>query len=210
MKGLIVKDFLTVKNSLKSMFLLSIVFCFIAVVAENEFFISFSAIYFAMLSTTTMTWDERSKFNHFAGIMPIKKSDIVTSKYIEGIFLCIISVILGGITSFFMYDGAIQDITQSIINNVSISIVYQSLMLPIIFKFGVEKSMIVLMISYFSVFFITGVIMFVTSKSNVEMTISNFENLNQTTFLILNLLFLVVLYIVSMLISLRINKNKEW
>ena len=60
------------------------------------------------------------------------------------------------------------------------------------------------------VFVFIGAINFIIEKINIEIFISNLDSLNPATFLLLNLVILAVIYIVSMLISLAINKNKEW
>lgn len=206
MKGLLLKDYLTLKSSFKTMIIVYVIFCVVGIVSENQFFIAFPAIYFSMLTTTAMSWDERCNFNHFAGIMPVKKYDIVISKYIMGIILCVISVVLGVISGIFVNAGIIE----SIISGISISIVYQSLRIPIIFKFGVEKSRIIMLVAFVCVFVIIGAINFITEKINIEIFISKLDSLNPATFLLLNLVILAVIYIVSMLISLVINKNKEW
>ena len=80
MKGIVVKDLLTLKSSMKTVVLIVILFGFMGAKSGSAYMSTFASVYAAILPMTCMAFDERSRFNRYAVIMPVNLRDIVLSK----------------------------------------------------------------------------------------------------------------------------------
>ncbi len=160
MKGLILKDVSVIVKHLK-IFLLLIVFVSFSGGGSLAFFAFF---YGAMLPSTAFAYDERSKWNDLATMFPIKKSDIVLSKYLFGyigIALCSVLVVIGSIFGSVVINIESVLTPNIFILSISASLFFTAINLFLNFKFGVEKSRIFLIvaliaISYFGATIING------------------------------------------------------
>lgn len=206
MKGLIIKDFLTFKSTFWAMLVISAIFCIIGITSQNDFLITFNAVYFSISITTAMSWDEKSNFNHFVGVMPVKKIDVVISKYILGAILSIISIAYCAIASIFLHADIIESITAAAL----ISVAYQCFTIPIIFKFGIEKSRLISMVIYFGIFAIILGVNLLVFESNFFIFTNDFNILNSVMRILITLLILAVIYMASIMISFSIYKKKDW
>ena len=92
MSGLILKDLYTLVKQLKIMLLMLLLFACV----PNLSMASFAVLYAAMLPVTAMAYDERSKWNELAVMMPYSPTAIVASKYLFGL----ISVGMASIIAF--------------------------------------------------------------------------------------------------------------
>lgn len=80
MQALILKDFYVMWKQTRVFLLVILVFSAI----PGSFNAVFAVIYSAMLPYTAMAYDERSKWNQLAAMMPYSDRDIVLSKYAFG------------------------------------------------------------------------------------------------------------------------------
>lgn len=153
MKGLIIKDLLLLKRQRSHIIfyvmLLFYVFYTLFLTEENSMIIVMSMLLCSMLTITTISYDDFAKWEKYALAMPISRKDIVKSKYILlGI------TVLGG-TGIGLFVSLILDLIRNksrvpenlLIAGVvsAIGICAISIMIPLIFKFGVEKSRLMLM-----------------------------------------------------------------
>ena len=80
MSGLIQKDIYTLTTELRYFILVLLVTFFM----RNDFLYAFSILYATILPTTALAYDERSKWNALADMLPFTTGQIVGSKYILG------------------------------------------------------------------------------------------------------------------------------
>lgn len=140
MKGLLIKDFYSVVSQLKLFVILIIVFALVPGYSMG----AFAMVYAALLPVTALAWDEQSKWDGLAKMMPYSKFELVFSKYTVGYISVAAAAALCGAGSFlysllpnnepfstenvltFMFSGAA-------------ALLLLALNLPLMFRVGVEK-----------------------------------------------------------------------
>lgn len=137
MKALLKKDFYVLWNSMKALLLLIVIFSLIPSGFQNVF----AVLYAAMLPYSALAYDERSHWDQMAAAMPYSTRDIVRSKYV-----------LGWITSAgaFLFSTMIQLVVRSYLKmptpvsllfvSMCISWAIIAITLPFMFRWGVEKA----------------------------------------------------------------------
>jgi len=141
--------------------------------------------------------DKRSVYNYLKAL-PIKKSNIVISKYIESYLVLIIGYIILSTTNFILsfFSKNQYDLTSIIVLIIfSFVAIYNSVYLFMNFKFGyaqAQQSVYVLMVLYFLA--ITGY-SYIQKNSGASLVLSS--NIFGWSFFIFSLLLSLVLCIIS-------------
>lgn len=147
MKGLLLKDFYMAKKYCKSYLLLLVCFLALSVMDDdNMFFIFYPCVLCGMLPVNLLSYDEKSKWQLYCGTLPYTKAQIVSSKFLMGLFAQIFVLLVTGIAHavrMVMTDSFIaDDYIVLLLLLFIISTITCSATLPFIFKFGVEKGRI--------------------------------------------------------------------
>lgn len=200
MKGLLVKDFYTIFKQMKAFLLLIILFAFIPGFSS----ISFAIIFATLLPITSVAYDERSKWNRLAAMMPYSDRDLVLSKYLFGyvvvlavaVFCCFAQAVVG----IFTHTALTGELFVQLVLFVCAGLIIDAVELPVILKFGVEKGRI------FMIFF--AVILAVCGTSLVSGLAESmpFKSLDKTLILLLSPLAAVILNVLSVLLSVKLHK----
>lgn len=146
MKGLLLKDCYTITKQLK---LFLIVIPVMAV--TGGFSMSALAVLLgSVLPMTAIAYDERSKWNELAAMMPYSKGNLVLSKYLLGYFcvfgatiLVVIGQLLINAPGIAHTDGSINMLLFAIASGLA----FIAINTPILFKFGSEKGRFVFIIT---------------------------------------------------------------
>lgn len=137
MRGLLIKDFYTLITVLKMYIIIIIVLTIVPIFDQT----GFGMIYAAMIPVSLLAYDERSKWNIMADMMPYTKKDIVLSKYIVGYTILggalLINIIRAAVNVICFNVFFADEVTQLLII-MMIATIYMSVNLPIIFKMGTE------------------------------------------------------------------------
>ena len=155
MKGLIIKDILNLKNYMKQLILVLIFFIAYGIFLKNGTFVgTMITLMLSMQVITTMSYDEYAKWDKYALTMNINRKDIVLSKYVFFIMSIIIGMVVGVISSMTINQILQSDINMNEIIATSIVVpcifaILFSIVIPVVFKNGVEKGRIVMMIVLF-------------------------------------------------------------
>ncbi len=88
MKGLILKDCYTLYKQSKMFLIMIIIFSIVPIYGSGT--CVFSIMLSAMLALTTLAYDERSKWNTLAEMMPYSSAQIIVSKYVLA-YMCILA-----------------------------------------------------------------------------------------------------------------------
>ncbi len=143
MKGLLLKDWYMAKKYCRSFLIIILAFAVSSVFSENNIFIFYPIIMASLLPVTLISYDERSKWQYYADTMPYKRRDIVTVKYLVMLILLVSVVIfmgtLSSVKSLVHHDFNLAEIAAFVGNSLILGVFPASVMLPVIFKFGVEK-----------------------------------------------------------------------
>ncbi len=146
MYGLIIKDCCTLLKQMKIMLIILLIWACI----PGFSFASFAVFYSSMLPVTALAYDERSKWDELAVMMPYSPRDIVLSKYILGIICVSVAALIAGIAQ-----GVVGLISKTAAESsgfiglvliACISLVILSINMPLMFRFGVEKGRIAFML----------------------------------------------------------------
>ena len=143
MKGLVWKDIYTLLKQAKFFLLLMVLFACLPGYSMS----AFAIFYGAMLPITALAYDERSKWDELAAMMPYSVKEIVGSKYVLGLLLVgsisalsIAARIVTGIIKATPFDA--EGIMSTVIL-ACLSLVLLMVDLPLMFRLGVEKGRII-------------------------------------------------------------------
>ena len=199
MKALLLKDTYVIWKQMKIFLLIILVFSAI----PSSFNSAFAVIYAAMMPYTALAYDERSKWDQMAAMMPYSTRDIVLGKYVFG-WLCIaaaavLSALLQGLLSFLGTDLSPVLLAMSVLGALCVL----AITLPVMFRFGVEKGRLAMFLLIFLVCGTAGGISSISISEGSGATFA-FQNL------ILPLLVVaaVVLTAVSVPLSMRFYRER--
>ncbi len=146
MKGLLLKDCYTITKQLK-IFLIVIP---VMAVTGGFFMSAFAVLLGAVLPMTAIAYDERSKWDELAAMMPYSKGNLVLSKYLLG-YICMSGAAILVVTGQLLMKTLGIVYTDSSINMLLFAIVggltFIAINTPILFKFGSEKGRFVYLIT---------------------------------------------------------------
>ena len=146
MKGLLIKDFVYIKNQRVFLLILAAISVYFFVSGQNLFFVvTYVSAMFATLIVNTVSFDEQDGGMGFLFTLPISRKAYVLEKYVFGILMAFAMVLFGGIFLFVaavikepLYD--MQEIVTLFACALLVPVFLLSVMLPVMLKFGTEKS----------------------------------------------------------------------
>ena len=216
MKGLIIKDILNLRNYMKQLILVFIFFVAYGIFLKNGVFVgSMITLMLSMQVITTMSYDEYAKWDKYALTMNINRKDIVLSKYVFFIMSIIIGIVVGIISSSFI--NIISDsnvgIDEILVTSIMVPCIFAILfciIIPIVFKIGVEKARVVMMAIFFTPTILGFIFFKMAEKANIPMP--DEATLDMIfKFGLIGLIILTVVFIfISYKISLSIYNKKEF
>ncbi len=206
MKSLILKDLYNMGSSMRSTLFILVFFVITFIPnAGVEGFIGICAIICSRLIVSTFTFDEYAKWNQYALIMPVSKKELVKSKFMMlfifsagGALLSLLLGTAGGILlgKLTLQTSEIWNLLLVTLMALVIALVFGSISIPIVLKFGVENARILLLISYV----IPLAIVFATYKfvamAGIEM-MGKLERMILCAIPILAMLFVFAMYKIS-------------
>jgi hypothetical protein len=205
MKGLLLKDIITLRKYGKSILLVIAFYVLFSFMVDDTSFMSgMVVLLFAMTAITSFSYDKLAGWEEYALSLPLPRKTLVKGKYVLSLLLAItgmaLSALLGVILNLVVQKtGIAEHLTASYIM-FGISILFLSIMLPLIFKFGVEKSRIFMII----VVAIPAAAVFALDRSGF--TMPNQELFNRV--LLYSPLMLAALYVFSYMLSRYIFEKK--
>lgn len=206
MLGLIKKDFLIIKNNLKLIIVMLMVFFIMAL--GGQFNISFIPTFIiVMLFISTFSYDEYNNWDAYAITLPGGRKSIVKSKYITSLFLTLLSAVITVLLNCLISvinNTDVNEFISSLLGSICAIVIIQSIMYPLIFKFGMEKGRIVLFIL---VFVMVGVI---SLLKNIIKTPTILVVLFNDYWFIVIPIILVISLLISYKISEKIYLKKEF
>ena len=148
MKALIIKDTYVIWRQMKYFLILILIFSALPSGFNN----AFAVIYTSMLPYTALAYDERSKWDQLAAMIPYSTRDAVLSKYVFG-WLCI-----GGAA---VLSGLLQMALSLVVDRVFLpgvmvlsvlgAVCILAISLPLMFRMGVEKGRLAMFLVIFLV-----------------------------------------------------------
>lgn len=147
MKGLLLKDLYMLKHYCKSYIFIAIIFIAVSLSDnDNMFFVFYPVILCGIIPVNLLGYDERSRWIQYSGTLPYTAVQIVSAKYLIGLFTQITMLSVTGIATMVKMGMAdrirINDFIILMLMMLIVSTVTSSLTLPFIFRLGVEKGRI--------------------------------------------------------------------
>lgn len=147
MKGLLLKDWYMTVKYCRAYLLIAIVFIAVSFAGDgNLFFTFYPCLLCGMIPVNLLAYDERSRWIQYSETLPYSGAQIVSSKYLIGLFAQITMLLVTSITqglhmrigdTFRFDEFAMLMLLMLIICTLS-----SSICLPFVFKLGVEKGRI--------------------------------------------------------------------
>jgi len=148
MKGLLLKDWLTIQKQTKIYLVMMLIFLLIPSMFWYSIFVG------SLVPVTVFAYDERSGWDKLARVMPYTSKEVVASKYIFGYLLIGGSAILG-VAIQWLYSAlrilpfSLQDVWRGYVILVCSAFIVVAVNMPVMFWLGVEKMRIFL--TFFSI-----------------------------------------------------------
>lgn len=206
MKGLLLKDFYQAAKYCRSYLLICLVFMGISLFApdSNAFFVVYPCLLAGMIPVNLIAYDTSSRWEIMSLTMPWSRAQLVSAKYLMGLLceVCAIflTVLCQGLKMGAAFSiGALGELVATLL---SIALLLPALMLPLIFKLGVEKG---------RVFYLggIGVIMALVGIGYAQVAESGIHwDLSIPPLLIP--LISIVLYILSWRLSIRFYEKRDF
>jgi ABC-2 type transport system permease protein len=203
MTGLIIKDLLNLKKQGKIYLLLVVFYFAMGLVNENtSMFTTMMTMVAVLIPLTAMAYDERSKWDRYALTMPISRKNMVMSRYLLGLIFLIVAFVLSMLVNMVISNMKTAENTLVVLGGFSTGLMLMSVIFPLLFKFGVEKGRIFMMI----VIFIPVAALMMISKLGISMP--DEEIIKSVIYL--SPIIGAVIFLISIYVSLWIYKKKEF
>lgn len=210
MLGLIKKDFLLIKANLKSMIIIFVIYIMLAFQGtfDATFIIPLIGI---ILFLSTFSYDDFNNWNSYAVTLPNGRKNVVRAKYIASIILMIILAVVAfsiGIGISYIKTNSINldEIISSLMGTMLSIVIINSLLYPIVFKFGATNGRIIL---FAVVFGIAGIGTLIAQFIDMAPIINIINKLDNYLLIAIPIIYIILLGI-SYLISSKIYQNKEF
>lgn len=144
MKGLLLKDWYMMKKYCRSSLFVAVGFIVLSLIGnDNLFFVFYPFLLCGMIPVNLLGYDERSRWIQYSGTMPYTKTQIVSGKYLVGLLVQVILLIVMGVvqTVKMMTAGEVVlgDFAVLMLLMFIVSTLTSAIPLPFIFKLGAEK-----------------------------------------------------------------------
>ena len=205
MRGLLIKDFYMVLKYYRMVFLVIAVFSIAAVFSDNNvFFIVYPMIFAGISSLNLIAYDEKNKWDTYCISLPISRSTIVSSKYI-GTFIFITAVwIVSAVSQMikvFMTKGSWNEYFILIFMLLAVGLAAPVIVLPIIFKLGIERGRIVYYFASGAYFAAAAIVMSAGTAFKLRVP--------EQWIVYIGLAFAAAAYAVSWMVSIKIYNKRE-
>jgi len=202
MKGLLLKDIINLKSQGKVMAALLMFYIFLALSSNNNaMFGGIVSVIAAILPITALSFDEKARWDKYALSMPVSRTDMVISKYLLGFLLLGCAFLINMLFNIFASTDTIKEVFILAYILLAIGLVFLSLVLPILFKFGVEKGRLFILV----ILFLPTAAVIIFSKAGLQKPSE--EALHNL--LLVSPFIVIAILVFSILVSLKIYSKKE-
>lgn len=151
MTSLVLKDILNLQSYLRTIFVFVIFYTVLSfTMADVSLVAGMLIILFAMIPISSFSYDQQAKWDVFSQTLPVTRKQIVQGKYIVALLFIVLGFVLSFVITVIatVLKGETLDLMELLIGNGMIALtglILLAIMIPLIYKFGVEKSRMMLM-----------------------------------------------------------------
>lgn len=209
MLGILKRDLTLILSSKQEIFLLLFYIPFLLFIVDSYnpeymYFVILVA-YTYLLSITPFSYDVAGKYRYIINSLPINRNEVVLYKYISTFVYFVLTIVYAGVYLWIINLLNLADVDyfnlEMILKAIPIIMIFTSIVFPAYFRFEPKIAQIVHILVF--VFFFIG-------ATNITL-VGEKSFLNQIGFLkYLNIpLIAVIVYIVSLLLSIQLYKNRD-
>ena len=211
MKGLLLKDFCILKKQMKLMVVFVIFYAIWAVAAKMPTMMGTMVILLSiMMPISSMSYDEAGQWYRYAFSLPIPRRTLVLSKYVLGFLVSLGGLVVSAIGNIIILaltngENALES-WLTIIGFLELGVIFLSIIIPILFKYGVEKGrLFIVIIAVIPSLLVAGL----GSTLKTSGTLMPSAELLQAI-LYSSPLFTLAIFLISFRISVGICRKKEY
>ena len=150
MIGLILKDFLILRKTLRTYLLFVAVYLALAGsgVWKPEFVAGFVMVMISVLPMNVFAYDKQAKWDTYGLALPVGRTKTVAARYLCVLLLCLSTVVLEFVVGAVMFAaGKLEDLGEYLLTGAVcglLAVLVNAIMLPFLYKFGPERARVVL------------------------------------------------------------------
>lgn len=215
MTGLIVKDFLVMRKSIK-VYILFLLFYFIMAALELfsiSFITAMIQVIIMMLPLSAFSYDELSKWDRYAFSLPLSRRAVAGARYLFALILSLFAALFGLATclilSLAFHGPDLVENCTTVMVSLGLGLLYCDILLPLTYKLGPERARPF----FYLVIFLPIILLFGAYKIGLLDGLSVLEQIPEAAAIaaVLPLLLLPLLGLgASYLVSCRILDRKEF
>ena len=172
MTGLILKDFLILRKTLRTYLLFIVILGGLAFTGawSPQFFSGTSMIMIAVLPMNVFAYDQQAKWDTFCLALPVGRTKTVAARYLCVLILCLFTVVLAFVLGAVLFAaGKLEDFGEYLVTGAVFglfAVMLNAVMLPFLYKFGPDRARIVLIGVMGVAFAAVAALLMVVSRGN--------------------------------------------
>ncbi|MGE4549448.1 MAG: ABC-2 transporter permease [Intestinibacillus sp.] len=215
MKAILRSDLLNFRQSAKSVLLLILFFCGMAVLSRNTSFFGILLVTLCLIVPFHLfSYDTAYGWDKLALSLPISRTSVIVSKYILCAGIMAILLVLSsagiGLSRLQIPEGTVSDQIAAILASAAAALFLLAVLIPFVVKFGVTKGRYILML----IVWVPVMLVFLLKNSGMKKPFASVESYitdgNLLSITLVLLLASLLFYLLSLLISVIIYKRKEF
>ena len=217
MTGLIWKDFMVSKRTVKAYLGIMIFYAAMTVMGmfSVTFVTAFVSVILIMLPISAFAYDEQAKWDRYAMSLPIGRSRVVGARYLFTLLIVLVSLafaLLSGVAVAVTGKGDLMEVLVSALTTLAAGLLIADVLLPLCYKVGPERARPYL----YALVFIPALGLFLAYRMGIHIDTSWLDRLARSSpaavlgLFSLPLLAALALTFASYLISCRVAAGKEY
>lgn len=216
MKGLILKDIYSIRITQKTYVLLFLFLCVFGYLMKSPGYVgTMCIVVFATVVLSLFNADQYYHWDTYAAALPLGKRIIVRARYmliiVMTLGLAVFTAIMTGATAALLG----MSVSEQVISSVSMCMIipiFSGIIIPVIYKLGVEKGRVIFMMLFLIPFLVLTLLKDLVRGTAVEKLLVNLQQNPNGQVIIAGILLAVSILVlaVSYMISIRIYSNKEF
>ena len=216
MKGLILKDIYSIRITQKTYVLLFLFLCVFGYLMKSPGYVgTMCIVVFATVVLSLFNADQYYHWDTYAAALPLGKRIIVRARYmliiVMTLGLAVFTAIMTGATAALLG----MSVSEQVISSVSMCMIipiFSGIIIPVIYKLGVEKGRVIFMMLFLIPFLVLTLLKDLIRGTAVEKLLVNLQQNPNGQVIIAGILLAVSILVlaVSYMISISIYSNKEF
>ncbi|QPQ28863.1 ABC-2 transporter permease [Lysinibacillus sp. JNUCC 51] len=202
MVNLIFKDILIQKKVI--LFYIATIILYLLI---NVSLVKIGFLYSLAFITMSFSYDEKDNANILLNSLPYTRKQIVSSRYIGSLIYTSLIIIITYLGNFFLNGKETLFLLKDILIIIGLVMVAMSFILPICYKFKTQSLMIASG-TLFGIYMVTIKYLFPSLNDTLRELTQKFLTLQETQMYFVAILTIIILYVGSWLLSIRIYTRK--